>query len=244
LKAGHSKGLKRNCSLDGTSKQEGVFEKTWSGRLEADGKKIAPEQREFLPVAGFHLKKRLSLELRGLRQIANSRHPLVSIPRERANGPQEQKLETQTPVQVPDFLRRLPVEIGAVKLTFRMVQNLFGLIEIIIGGITLLALTVSSALSFNTKPANVFAFVTLTGTTSMLIGIGILLYNRLAYQLLLYFSSVIILSKVLILSNIIQLTGSLETAVPLSVKSWISIFYHGFVIYYLCMKEVRDRFGE
>ncbi len=119
-----------------------------------------------------------------------------------------------------------------------------GFLEILIGGLSLLILLVTCAFGLSTQTNNVFVFVALTGTISTLIGIGLLKFNRLAYELVLYFSSVIILSKVLILADLIQLNGALGTVIPSPLKSWISIFYHGWIIFYLNLSEVKRKFVD
>ena len=121
---------------------------------------------------------------------------------------------------------------------------LIGIIEIYIGGVTLVSNLLSVFLAANPKTPNVFWFVTVTGFLSTFIGIGILKLKQPAYQLLLYFASVIILSKILIFMNIIQLNGALETAVPTSIKNLISIFYHGFIVLYLSRRDVKTHFNK
>ena len=76
----------------------------------------------------------------------------------------------------------------------------------------------------------------------MTIGIGILRFNKVAYQTLLYFASVIVLSKILILMGLIRLNGELEVTVPSHVKSFVSIAYHGFLIIYLRKMDVQRNF--
>ena len=119
-----------------------------------------------------------------------------------------------------------------------------GTIEIIIGAVTLLTNLVTLALSINRKSPNVLLFVVVTGILSSLIGVGLLKFSKVAYQLLIYFSSVIILSKTLILMDIFQLNGSFETMLPSSLRSCISIIYHSFVIFYLMQKDVREVFAK
>ena len=121
--------------------------------------------------------------------------------------------------------------------------KIIGILEIIIGIVTLVSLIISSAAA-PPRPLNIFTFIALTGTISMLLGIGLWRFNRVAYDLLLYFSSVIILSKFLILADIIRLNNGLDVMIPSPVKSWISILYHAFVIYYLSLAEVRSQFEE
>ncbi len=85
-------------------------------------------------------------------------------------------------------------------------------------------------------------FVILAALLSTLLGIGVLKFHKLAYQLLLYFSSVIILSKILIFMDIIQFNGALETFFPSTLKNGISVLYHGFIIYYFQKKEIKEIF--
>ena len=112
----------------------------------------------------------------------------------------------------------------------------------LIGGVTLVATSATSFLGTSSKSPNVLIFVLLTSISSSLIGIGLLRSNRLAYQLLLYFSSVIVFSKILIFAGIIQLNGALETNIPNSFKNIISILYHVAVIYFLTHHTVREVF--
>ncbi len=116
------------------------------------------------------------------------------------------------------------------------------LIEILIGVITIVATVISLFLSANAKTPNVFVFVILTAAASSLIGIGILQLRTLAYKLLIYFSSVIVLTKVLIFTDIIQLNGALEISIPSPIKDGISVLYHIFVIYFLTRKDIRAFF--
>ena len=122
--------------------------------------------------------------------------------------------------------------------------KIIGILEVAIGGATLLGLLISSAFLIHPKPPNVFTFVAITGTLSTFIGIGILKTWRLAYELLMYFSSVIILSKFLILADLIHLNNSIDVTLPTPIKSWISIIYHAFVLYYLSLEEVKQQFYE
>ena len=120
--------------------------------------------------------------------------------------------------------------------------KLFGVIEILIGLITLIMIILSIIKGKSTKPAGVLVFVLTTAIISSGLGLGILKYNLKSYYLLLYFSSIIILSKILILGGIITLTGALETAVPSFLKDAISILYHSILIIYLTRKSVREKF--
>ena len=117
-----------------------------------------------------------------------------------------------------------------------------GIIEILIGSLTIFVNIISLALSLNTKTPGVLCFVIITGITSTLIGIGLFKFNKSAYRLLIYFSSTIILSKILIFMNVLQLNGALETTLPSFFKRIISVAYHGFVIYYLTHHDVKEVF--
>lgn len=119
-----------------------------------------------------------------------------------------------------------------------------GCIEILIGLVTLFFNFFSLIFGSNTKSPNVLFFVTIAAVASFSIGIGILKFYKIAYQSLLYFSSVIILTKILILLGVIHLDGALETTVPNPVKTFVSIFYHGFVIYYLLKPDIKNIFHE
>ncbi|OGX24039.1 MAG: hypothetical protein A2787_09635 [Omnitrophica WOR_2 bacterium RIFCSPHIGHO2_01_FULL_48_9] len=119
-----------------------------------------------------------------------------------------------------------------------------GTIEILIGGLTLLATIVSLSFSFNAKSPNVLIFVIVSAAVSTFIGIGIIRHRKLAYQLLIYFSSVVLLSKILIFMGIIELNGSLETFFSASLKNEISALYHAFVIFYLLKHNVKQFFKD
>ena len=125
--------------------------------------------------------------------------------------------------------------------TFRPIL-IIGITEVLIGGITLLTIFYTTALSLNEKTPNVLLFVIITSIMSTSIGLGLLKFKKIAYDLLIYFSSVIILSKLLILLNIIQLNGAFETIVPSWFKNWTSIIYHGVVIFFLTRNDIRNIF--
>lgn len=116
--------------------------------------------------------------------------------------------------------------------------------EILLGGITLFAVTASLALGKSAKPVEVLIFVLATSILSLGLGVGILRKNRASYQLLLFFSAVIVLSKILIFTKIIYLSGALETAIPAGLKNVISIAYHSLVIILLTRQPVRGFFRE
>ena len=120
----------------------------------------------------------------------------------------------------------------------------FAFTEILIGLITLIAISSSLIQGTSQKSPQVLAFVLFSSLVSAGLGIGILKRSLSAYHLLLYFSSIVILSKVLIFAKIIRLNGALETAIPASANNAISILYHSFVIGYFTRKPIREYFGE
>ena len=125
--------------------------------------------------------------------------------------------------------------------TFRGIVAI-GIIEILIGGITLLGTGFSVLLSANPKPPNVLFFVVIAACCSTAIGLGMLRVKKWAYQLLLYFASVIFLSKILIFMDIIHLNGALVCAVPRWLNQLISMGYHGWLFVYLQNKKIKEVF--
>jgi hypothetical protein len=120
----------------------------------------------------------------------------------------------------------------------------FGIIEICIGLITLIAVIASLISGTSTKPLEVLIFVLATSVISLSLGIGILRYNLHSYHIMLFFATIIILSKILIFAKIISLSGALETRIPSSTKNAISIIYHSLLIWYFLRPSVRRHFGE
>jgi len=119
---------------------------------------------------------------------------------------------------------------------------IFAFIEITLGFITLFTVFSSLIQGKSTKPLEVLIFVLTTAVVSMALGLGILRYNLTSYHLLLFFSRVIILSKILVFAKIITLSGALETRIPSSLKSVISIFYHSLLIFYFTRRSTREQF--
>lgn len=122
--------------------------------------------------------------------------------------------------------------------------NIFGLIEVAVGGISFIAIVRSLILGISLKPLPVLVFILLTAIISFFLGIGILRRSLNAYHYILFFSTVIILSKILIFAKIINLSGALETSVPAHIKNIISIIYHAALIFYFIRPSVREYFGE
>ena len=119
-----------------------------------------------------------------------------------------------------------------------------GIAEVCIGGLTWIVTISSLLFSFNHKPGNVLLFVLITATMSTLIGVGILTFNRLAINMLIYFSSVIVLTKFLMITDIIYLNHAFETFIPPIIKNFVSLAYHAFLIYYFTKTDVRQVFNS
>ncbi len=127
---------------------------------------------------------------------------------------------------------------------YRLGIILIALTEILLGGITLIAVFTSLILGKSTKPLEVLVFVLATSLTSFILGVGLLRKSRSAYRLLIFLSLVIAFSKILIFAKIITLSGALETTIPSSTKNVISIIYHTVVIFYLTRKPMKAIFNE
>ena len=119
---------------------------------------------------------------------------------------------------------------------------IIGLTEILIGSTTLIATFIALGLSANQKPQNILLFVIATSITSTLLGIGILQFKKTAYDLLIFFASVVVLSKILLFMDIIHLNGALETSLPSPLKDGISLVYHSLLIFYLNESKIKQLF--
>lgn len=120
----------------------------------------------------------------------------------------------------------------------------FGLIEIVIGAATLIAVIISLLSGKSAKPSGVAIFVLTSALISLALGIGVLRRNLAAWRLLLFLSAYIILSKVLIFAKIITLSGALETTIPGPLKNIISIIYHSLLVWYFSRASIRREFGQ
>ncbi len=145
---------------------------------------------------------------------------------------------------IPRFVRD-----SATKYLLQMTPNkipkgllIFAVIEIAIGIITILCVSVSIILKFNTKPLNILAFVYVTSMLSLWLGLGLLNFNNKSYELLIFLAGVVIISKVLIFAGIIHLDGALETKIPLNLKNTISVLYHSALLWYLNLGNIKKLF--
>lgn len=121
---------------------------------------------------------------------------------------------------------------------------IIGTIEVFIGGFTFVNNLLTYLLGINPKSPNVLLFVLIASLTSFLIGAGLLKFKRNAYQLLLYFSSVIILSKILIFWGVLELNGALETTIPAGFKRFISFGYHALILVYFSRPQIKAIFHK
>jgi hypothetical protein len=124
----------------------------------------------------------------------------------------------------------------------RRAVNIVAAIELLIGLVTVSSLVISTTLLLSRKPFNVFSFVLATSVTSIAIGIGLFKRWRWAWLLIVFFSGYIVLTKVLLLFGLLIFTGEIITFIPMELKNYISIFYHGFVFFYFIRKNVRNQF--
>ena len=118
----------------------------------------------------------------------------------------------------------------------------FGITEISLGTVTLIAHLTASTLTLYQKPLNVLTFVMVTAIISVGLGIGILNYNVHARHMILFFASMIILSKILIFTGIISLHGALETTMPEVLKNTISLIYHAAILVYFNLPKIKEKF--
>jgi len=121
---------------------------------------------------------------------------------------------------------------------------IFSAIEMLIGFLTLSALTLSLIFGFNAKPFNVLMFVYVTSLLSFWLGVGLLFLNKQSYELLLFLAGVVIVTKILIFANIMHLNGALVTTLNPSFKNLISILYHCMLCAYLNRPSIKALFKK
>ena len=123
----------------------------------------------------------------------------------------------------------------------KKILTTIGVLEILIGAASFLGVMAALARG-HVIEQNILTFLVFTSSISTALGIGILKFNTTAYDLLIYFSSIVVLSKILLFTGIISLNGSPEGLVPASFRNIISVFYHLFLIYYLRSKNIHALF--
>lgn len=122
--------------------------------------------------------------------------------------------------------------------------TVFGIIEILIGSVTLSGVGISALLGISQKPPGVLIFVVGAATTSISLGIGILKRSRISYDLLLFFAALVFISKILIFTKVFVLPGALETIIPQSFKDTTSLIYHALLIWYFTLPPIKGGFGK
>ena len=120
--------------------------------------------------------------------------------------------------------------------------RLIALAEMLIGLSTIFGLTVTTIMGLSTKSPNVFIFVLLSAGLSSAIGLGILNRQEWARNILVFFAGYVILTKALIFVKLLSLNGEIVTALPNSLKNYISVIYHIFVIIFFTRNPVKAFF--
>ena len=128
------------------------------------------------------------------------------------------------------------------KLLTKKLIKIIAIIELLIGASTICGITVYALLAISKKPLNVFIFIFLAGIASSVIGIGLLNYKQWSRNLLVFFSGYIILIKVMVFAGLLHLNGEIVTFPPASLKNYISIAYHGFILLFLTRQMTKDCF--
>lgn len=131
--------------------------------------------------------------------------------------------------KINTFLRLFPKKCLKTEILIKAI----GYIEVAIGICSFLGvMTVqfTSLYGFSQKPTNVFVFVVLSAGVSLLLGVGTLLRNKKACNLLIFFSGYVILTKLLKYAGLLKFNGDLITIFPSWAKDTMSFLYHIFVI--------------
>lgn len=119
----------------------------------------------------------------------------------------------------------------------------FGLTELTLGTTTLCSIFFEIARrGASSKPVNVLTFVVASSAISAALGAGVILRQRYARKLLIFFAGWVILSKLLIAMGILTLCCALETTVSPNVKNAVSIVYHAAVMLYFHHPLIKAEF--
>lgn len=116
-------------------------------------------------------------------------------------------------------------------------------LELIIGSLTLVSLIILSLLSASRKPLNVFIFVFISSTISVIIGLGLFAHRNWARKTLFFFSTYILLTKVLIFLNLLHFEGEIITCLPGSLKDIVSFLYHSWILLFFNRESVKKIFS-
>ncbi len=118
------------------------------------------------------------------------------------------------------------------------ITKLIGIIEFLIGIITIYACVVALEMNFYAKPLSVTIFVIGSSLASIFLGINLLRLKRFAIKLMVIFSFYILVTKVLIFAGLLVFTGDIQSFMPIATKDTISFIYHlvALVFFYRVLK--------
>jgi len=122
--------------------------------------------------------------------------------------------------------------------------KIIAIIELSMGVFTICGITIYALLTISKKPLNVFIFIFLANLTSSIIGIGLLNYKQWARNFLVFFSGCIVLTKIMIFAGLLHLNGEIVTFPPASLKNYVSIVYHGFIVLFLTRQITKECFAK
>jgi len=120
--------------------------------------------------------------------------------------------------------------------------KIIALVEILIGIVTLIGLTITALFFLPKKPLNIFIFVMISASISTALGVGILKYKEQARVLLIFFSGYIIFTKILIFSDLLQLCCDIVSFIPSYIKNGVSFAYHTFIILFFTQRNIKKYF--
>jgi len=113
---------------------------------------------------------------------------------------------------------------------------LIGIIEVFIGLISLVSHFLSQiavVTLFNPKPLNIYIFVVVTASVSIILGIGMLNLRSWAISLLIFFSGYIVLTKIFIYAGLMIFYPNEMILLPRWVVDLTSVTYHLSILIFL-----------
>lgn len=129
-----------------------------------------------------------------------------------------------------------------IYLIMLKIIRLIGLIECLIGLVTLGTIVLQPVIFSTSKTPAVLAFVGGTALISFAIGLGLLKRNERARAYLVYFSGYILIEKLLIFAGMLTLNGRiLETVAGIPAER-ISFAYHAVIVAVLVHPKSREAF--
>ncbi len=117
-----------------------------------------------------------------------------------------------------------------------------GLIECLIGIVTLGTIVVQPFMFDSSKTPAVLVFVGGTALISFAIGLGILRRNERTRAYLVYFSGYILIEKLLIFAGVLTLNGKIVQSVIGIPTDAISFIYHSIIVLFFIRPSVRRAF--